>query len=153
MVGTLVRTLSASWTSALEVAVSQPVRGVIDLVLDRSAPPVVVAVESESGLRRIEQQVRWARAKAEALAAARTTDGDGRTVSQLLLLRSTVATRAVAVTFRDVLSVAYPARSADAIAALTGGAPWPGPAIVWCVTDRSGAQVLAEPPRGIVIGR
>lgn len=153
MVGALTRALDRSWTSTLEVGVNQPVRGVIDLVLERPAPPVVVAVESESGLRRIEQQVRWARAKAEALAAARRVDGDERVVSQLLLLRSTAANRAVVATFRDVLSVAYPACMDTALAALTGRAPWPGPAIVWCVSDGSGARLLSEPPRGVDLGR
>ncbi len=53
------------------------------------------------------------------------------TVSRLLLVRRTRATRAVASAFARQLSVAYPAHPDDAVAALTGTAPWPGAALVW----------------------
>jgi len=153
MSGALVRELHAAWLPTTEVAVHTPVNGVIDLVLVRQRPAQVVAVEAESGLRRIEQQVCWASAKAEALGLARGGADGPVPVSRLLLLRSTVATRAVAATYRDVLGVAYPARMVDALAALSGTAPWPGPAIVWCHSDASGARLLDGPPRNIDLGR
>jgi hypothetical protein len=65
------------------MAVHRPIRGVIDLVLERADPPIV-ACEAHSDLRRLEQQVRWARAKSDALAERRRV-----TVSRLLLLRAT----------------------------------------------------------------
>ena len=57
------------------------------------------------------------------------------TVSRLLVVRRTRSTRAVAAEFERQLRVAYPAHPDDAIAALTGTAPWPGPALVWVVLD------------------
>ncbi len=59
---------SAQWRRLLEVAVYQPVRGVIDLVLHDPDQHVIVATEIQSELRRLEQQMRWLHAKADALA-------------------------------------------------------------------------------------
>jgi len=153
MLGALIRALDPSWNVTLEVAVTDPVDGVIDAVLDRHGGHEAVAVESESGLYRIEQQIRWAGAKADALAFARTAAGFRPEVSRLLLLRSTAATRAVAATYPDVLAVAYPGRVAEALAALTGEARWFGPTLLWCAADRSGARLLDEPPRGVTLGQ
>jgi transcriptional regulator with XRE-family HTH domain len=147
MLGALLGDLDATWRPVPEVGVSRPVRGVIDLVLERSDPPTV-ACEAQSDLRRLEQQVRWSRAKADALADARGTE-----VSPLLLLRSTARTRAIAREYGLVLEAAYPARHVDALAALRGGAAWPGAAIVWCRVDRGGAILLPHPPRGVRPGR
>jgi hypothetical protein len=115
----------------------------------------LVACEAGSDLRRIEQQVRWSRAKADALAAARQDDegASARPISRLLLLRSTQRTRAIAAQHGDFLAAAYPAGAADAFAALTGEAPWPGDAIVWCRVEVGRAIILDHPPRGVHVGR
>jgi transcriptional regulator with XRE-family HTH domain len=154
MLGGLIRVLHPRWRPRSEVAVYRPVRGVVDLVLDASDEPIV-ACEAESELRRIEQQVRWARAKADALAIARGTDEhtQGRPVRRLLLLRSTTRNRAVVAQYADVVAAAYPARAIDAYAALTGNAPWPGDALLWCRIEDDQATVLDRPPRGIRVGR
>jgi transcriptional regulator with XRE-family HTH domain len=145
MVQGLLAVLHPRWKRFLEVPVSRPVRGVIDLVLDDPAEPQIVAAEAESELRRIEQQVRWSKAKAEALAsggAAELVQILGRSghdeqprgappVSRLLLLRSTRTTHQVVATYADLLATAFPARHGYAVAALTGTASWPGAGLVW----------------------
>lgn len=135
------------WHPLPEVPVHRPVRGVIDLVLDDGGE-TLVACEAQSELRRLEQQLRWSRAKTDALAEAR-----GRPASRLLLLRSTRTTRAVAAEYAATIGSAFPARTADAYAALVGEEPWPGDAIVWCRVERGQTRVLPQPPRGIAIGR
>ena len=67
--------------------------------------------------------------------------GEAPSVSQLLLVRDTRATRAVARAFRRTLSAAYPARPDDALSALTGLGPWPGASILWA----RGRGTMAEP--------
>jgi transcriptional regulator with XRE-family HTH domain len=165
MLEALLRRLDRRWRRRLEVAVYRPVRGVIDAVLEDPSEPVLVATEAQSELRRIEQQVRWSQAKADALAASHATTqvrpgpaadpggGPAAPVSRLLLLRSTRATRAVAHEYADLLAVSYPARHADLVAALTGSAPWPGSGIVWCVVEGGRGRLLDRPPRGITLGR
>jgi hypothetical protein len=145
------------WRRRPEVAVYRPVRGVIDLVLDALGEPRV-ATEAQSDLRRIEQQVRWSKAKADALRGSAAKDGDAHEaragpVSRLLLLRSTTRTRAVVAQHAELLRAAYPACAGDAHAALTGEAPWPGDAILWCRVEGGQTAVLTDPPRGITVGR
>jgi transcriptional regulator with XRE-family HTH domain len=152
MLGALTRDLHRDWRPTMEVGVQEPVKGWIDAVLDRRRTGDCVATECESGLYRIEQQVRWARAKADALALARSAEDRPAAVSQVLLLRSTPTTRSIAAAYSDVLTAAYPAPMVDALAALTGTAAWPGPAVIWCHADRSGARLLDHPPRGIRVG-
>jgi transcriptional regulator with XRE-family HTH domain len=150
MIGALLSIRHKRWRPRPEVAVYRPVRGVIDLALDASDEPVIVACESHSDLRRIEQQVRWAQAKADALLEASVPK---RPVSRLLLLRSTQRTRALAAQYADLLAAAYPAPASDAYAALTGEAPWPGHAILWTRVDGDTAVVMPRPPRGVRVGR
>ncbi len=145
------------WRRRPEVAVYRPVRGVIDLVLDALGEPRVAA-EAQSDLRRIEQQVRWSKAKAEALRESAARDRDAheapaRPVGRLLLLRSTTRTRAVVAEHAELLRAAYPACAGDAYAALTGEAPWPGDTILWCRVESGHSTVLPKPPRGIAVGR
>jgi transcriptional regulator with XRE-family HTH domain len=149
MIEVLLRELHERWRPSPEVWVTEPVRGVIDLVLepDTDHEPLV-AMEAQSELRRLEQQIRWAHAKAEALA-----QGRGRSVSRLLLLRSTRHTRAVSAEHAATLRAAYPALARDAHAALTSGAVWPGPAVLWADIARGQASVRHAPPRSITIGR
>ena len=153
MVQALIRALQPGWIRTLEVPVFRPVRGVIDLVLERLPAPEIVAVEAHSELRRIEQQVRWATMKAEALAVSRAESPQTVTVSRLLLLRSTSSTRRVALEYADLLATAYPARQRDLLAALRGTDPWPGSGILWCRVDRAGPVLLTSPPRGVRVGR
>jgi transcriptional regulator with XRE-family HTH domain len=155
MLGALIGIAHPRWRRQLEVAVYRPVRGFIDCVLDASGEPVV-ACEAESDLRRIEQQVRWSSAKADALVAARTGDastGPPIRVACLLLLRSTTRTRSVVAQHSELLATAYPARATDVYLALTGSTPWPGDALLWCRVENGIAVVLDRPPRGIVVGR
>jgi hypothetical protein len=155
MLGALLAVAHPRWRRRPEVAVYRPVRGVIDLVLDANDQPLVAA-EAQSELRRIEQQIRWSRAKADALGDAGEARDDRpvvRTVSRLLLLRSTVRTRAVVAEYADLVGAAYPARAREAYAALSGEAPWPGDAILWCRVERGQATILERPPRGIAVGR
>jgi transcriptional regulator with XRE-family HTH domain len=156
MISALLVTLDGRWRPAPEVIVYRPVRGVIDLVLDDVMEGLAVACEAQSELRRLEQQLRWSRAKADALGLARNggESAGGRTrVSRLLLLRSTVQTRAVVAEYAPLLAAAYPARAMDVHAALHGHTPWPGDGILWCHVDHEKAHVLDRPPRGITVGR
>jgi transcriptional regulator with XRE-family HTH domain len=88
----LLRDLHGRWVPRLEVAVYQPVRGVIDLVLQDRATQDLVAGESHSVLTTVEHQLRWAGQKADSLASA---DGwpwadtpEPPRIGRLLLLRS-----------------------------------------------------------------
>lgn len=147
MIGALSDVLHERWQPTPEVRVHQPVRGVIDLVLEAPEPPLV-SCEGHSQLRRLEQQVRWASAKSEALAQAR-----GRPVSRLLLLHSSRRMRAVVAEYVSFLRAAFPASTASAYAALAGDSAWPGDAILWCDIRGSRATVLQHPPRGVALGR
>ena len=154
LIRALLSVLHERWTPRPEVAVYQPVRGVIDLVLS-ALRGNHIACEAHSELRRLELQVRWSQAEADALAAGtaggeETTPG---TVGRLLLLRSTSRTRAIVAQHGGLLAATYHSRSADAYAALTGEAPWPGDALLWCRIEGGSATLLEHPPRGIRVGR
>lgn len=153
MLNALIAIVDPRWRATPEVPVSQPVRGVIDLVLDDTYGKEVVACEAQSELRRLEQQVRWSRLKAEALRASRAGHGHGPDVGRLLLLRSTRRTRAIVAEHAELMSAAYPAGAAEIHAELTGDASWPGDGILWCRLEQGIASVLAQPPRGIGVGR
>jgi transcriptional regulator with XRE-family HTH domain len=145
------------WSSDLEVTVTQPARGVIDLVLTDRSSPVVVAAEAQSELRRLEQQIRWGTEKADGLASRLEREGrpvSTMVVSRLLILRSTASTRELVRRYEATMSAAYPARTEDVIAALTtSGAPWPGPGIAWIRLEGEDATLLRHPPRGVSLGR
>lgn len=157
MVETVLHSLDRRWTAELEVPIAQPSRGVIDLVLTDRSSPTVVASEAQSELRRLEQQIRWCTEKADGLSQRLARDrpaGVVRDVSRLLILRSTVTTREIARPYEATLDVAYPARSADVVAALTTPtAPWPGAGIAWVRIDGGQATLLRHPPRGVNLGR
>jgi hypothetical protein len=106
---------------------------------------LALAAELQSELRRLEQLIRWSAAKADALPSwegwARL--GPEAAVSRLLLVRRTRTTRAVAAEFARQLRIAYPAHPDDALSALTGTAPWPGPALVWVVIDGSRSRLAS----------
>jgi transcriptional regulator with XRE-family HTH domain len=122
-----------SHTAYLEIAVRQPSRGWIDLAIHDPHSRTFVATEIQSELRRLEQIVRWSSEKAASLPSWEGWPqlGARPTISKLLIIRDTRATRAVAREFRRTLSTAYPADPDDALAALSGGNPWPGDAILW----------------------
>lgn len=147
----LLRRLHGRWRATPEVAVYRPVRGVIDIVLEDRDRPATVSTELQSQLRRVEQQIRWAAQKTDALAAM--TEQEGRRVSRLLVLRNTAAMREVARAASETLAAAYPARTTDAVASLTTDVTWPGAAIVWMTVERGTARLLDGPPRDMALGR
>lgn len=154
MVEILLRSLSDDWRPHVEVPVSRPSRGVIDAVLERPAARLLVATEAYSELRRLEQQIRWSADKAASLGSSDLVGpGPEFTASRLLVLRSTAATRQLARAFEATLHAAYPARTADVLAALRDRADWPGPGIVWIRIEGERVEVLDGPPRGVPLGR
>jgi transcriptional regulator with XRE-family HTH domain len=156
IVEALLGVLDARWRPSTEVDVRRPARGFIDLVLDSMADKVVVAGEIQSRIDRVEQMIRWARDKAASLPSSgmwHELDGE-RTVSRLLVVRSTVATRTIARQAHGTLAAAYPARSRDVYGALTGAtAGWPGAGILWADVSGDGVRILERPPRGVELGR
>jgi hypothetical protein len=153
MIDALVSALDRRWRARLEVHVNDPVRGVIDAVLERESPRDLVACEAHSWLRRIEQQVRWAGAKAAALDAIRDASASRVVASRLLLLRCTASSRRAAAMYPDLLGAAYPGRCRDALDALTGTAPWPGATVLWMDVVSGRATFRDGPPRGVAVGR
>jgi transcriptional regulator with XRE-family HTH domain len=154
MVEAVIRTLHPSWRAHVEVPVSRPARGVIDVVLERPDHGFLVAAEFHSELRRLEQQIRWAGDKARSIASSGLVlPGTEPTVSMLLVLRSTATTRALARQFEATLRAALPARSADVVSSLRHGTTWPGPGILWVRIDGEVTAVLDRPPRGVTVGR
>lgn len=151
----LLRTASPQWDAAVEVAIREPVRGFIDVVFDSQPLATIVATEVESRIDRLEQQLRWAQDKAAALPSSAMwtyLDGD-RSMSRLLVLRSTAANRALAKRFEATLRAAYPARTAQVFASLTSGTAWPGAGILWADVRADAATILERPPRGVIVGR
>jgi transcriptional regulator with XRE-family HTH domain len=153
MIEALVRMADPRWRAALEVAVSRPARGVIDAVLRDPANADVVAVEAQGELRRVEQQLRWAGMKADALPSARGWPWDltqPPTVHRLLVLRSTRATREVVRALPELFRTAYPVKELNAYDALTtSSAEWPGNAILWADVDGPRTRILRHAPRGV----
>jgi transcriptional regulator with XRE-family HTH domain len=152
----LARIADAQWRRSVEVAVSRPSRGFIDLVFDRPRPSDIVATEVQSRLDRLEQLLRWSQDKAGSLPSSDLWPvvAGGATVHRLLVIRSTSATRDVARRFESTLRAAYPARSADVYAALVEhGRPWPGHGILWADLRGDTVRILDRPPRGVAVGR
>jgi transcriptional regulator with XRE-family HTH domain len=154
MIEALLRVLHPRWRARLEVGVYRPVRGVIDVALHDPAANQVVATESHSGLHTVEQQLRWAGQKADALPSARGWPwGDAQeppAISRLLLLRTTEANRALVRDLAATFRTAYPGSTPDAYAALTSAdRTWPGAAVVWVDVRGAGTRVLQGPPRGL----
>lgn len=157
MVEALLTSLDRRWVPEVEVPVSHPSRGVIDLVLRDRSSPVVLAAEAQSELRRLEQQIRWSAEKADGLRHQLAGTGpadNGIVVSRLLILRSTVATRELARRFEATLAAAYPAPTTRVVQALTKStSAWPGAGIIWMRIDGGQAVLLRHPPRGVALGR
>lgn len=156
----LFRILHPRWTRLPEVGVNRPARGFIDAVLALPTVGVIVATEIESGVRRLEQQLRWTHDKADSLPSSPAwpllapADGPRPRITRLLILRSTRANREAAIGFDATLRAAFPARVTDLCAALTTGtAPWPGSGMLWVAVEGGRARILERPPRGVAIGR
>ena len=157
MSSALLSLLDPRWQRFVEVPVYRPVRGVIDLVLHDPVQHVIVGTEVESDLRRLEQEIRWAGQKAEALPSADlwrfSPEAGEASISRLLVLRSTRRTRDLAREYGPLLEAAYPAAASAVLASLRSGAPWPGAGIVWCRVERGTTTILEGPPRGVALGR
>lgn len=157
MVEAVIRVLDDRWTPYPEVPVRSPVAGVIDLVLAERRQHLLVASEFHSQLRRLEQQIRWAREKADGLANTPIGVGAGHgsptTTHRLLVLRSTQTMRSLASDFEATLSAAYPARTAGLVDSLTGTAEWPGSGVIWVRIDGARTHLLERPPPGVRLGR
>ena len=143
------------WKRFTEVPVYRPARGRIDVVMHDPVAAVVVATEVHSQVRRLEQQLGWARLKAESLPSA---DLWGRlervpAIGQLLVIRSTRATRELARSFESTLRTAYPARAADVYAAIASDGEWPGNGLLWADVTHDAVRILDRPPRGVMLGR
>lgn len=152
MIEALLRDVGTWWRWYPEVLVSRPVRGVIDLVGHDPNRHVVITVEAQSQIRRLEQQLRWSGQKADALPSAaiwpNVATGEVQ-VARILLLRSTRITRDVAATFEATLRAAYPAPPAAIRRALSDpDVPWPGHGLLWMTVDGREARFLERlPPR------
>jgi transcriptional regulator with XRE-family HTH domain len=138
--------LHPRWHAFTEVAVRRPGRGWIDAALHDPRENVLIATELQSELRRLEQIVRWSAEKAASLSSWEGWQhlGEEPRTSQLLIVRHTRATQAVGTEFERQLRVAFPAHPDDALAALTGTAPWPGAALVWARLDGGGPRFVAH---------
>jgi transcriptional regulator with XRE-family HTH domain len=138
----LLESAHARWDPFLELRTVRPSRGWIDAGLHDARAALLLATELQSELRRLEQLVRWQEAKAASLPSWDGWPhlGAEPAISRLLVVRRTRATRRVATEFARQLRVAYPAHPDDALAALTGNAPWPGASLAWMVVDARGAR-------------
>jgi transcriptional regulator with XRE-family HTH domain len=155
MVEEMLRNLpTGRWRPSLEVGVSRPRRGVIDMTLDDRTAPLTVAAEFQSMIGRVEEAIRWQAEKAEGFAEEQARSGSPRRVDRLLVLRSTADTRELVDRFERTLATAYPARTSDVVAALTtADSPWPGSGIAWMRVEGGQALLLPGPPRGVRLGR
>lgn len=157
IVEAMLRQLHRRWKRFVEVPVYRPVRGVIDLVLHDPATVELVATEVHSEIRRLEQLLRWANEKRNALPSAELWQfaaTDVRpTVSGLLVVRSTHATRSLVDQHAATFEAAYPAPAAAVWASLTAEGPWPGSGLVWASVRDGRAKILDRPPRGVAFGR
>lgn len=159
MIEGLFGVLHHRWKRLVEVPVRRPARGFIDAVVADPIAGLVVAVEAQSQIRRVEQQLRWSADKAESLPSAAfwpvfaPADQSPPAISQLLLLRSTRATRELARAYESMLSSAFPAKTLDVRRSLTENALWPGSGIIWVAVDGGVGRVLDHPPRGVSLGR
>jgi transcriptional regulator with XRE-family HTH domain len=154
MVETILRRLAPDWKPHLEVAVSRPSRGVIDVLLEQQRQRLLVVGEAYSVVARLEQQIRWSSEKAASIGSSNLVGpGPDWTVSRLLVLRSTASNRELARGFSASLAAAYPARTREAVSALTDGTDWPGDALIWVRIDGERTELLDGPPRGVPVGR
>lgn len=144
--------LHPRWTPRLEVAVTWPVRGVIDVVLQDRETFDLVAGEGHSLLHTVEGQLRRAGEKADALPSAAgwpwADTLEPPTIGRLLLLRSCSQMHALVRSLPATFAAAYPGSTEQAVRALTGPTErWPGAAIVWVAVDGKRTRLLQGVPR------
>src|SRR5262245_6107522 len=155
MIEALLRMVGPGYERHHEVPVHRPVRGTIDVVLAAAAFGRIISIEAHSDLRRIEQQLRWAAEKSDALSSstiwpALTTSGVVAVTSRLLLLRSTATTRSLAREFAATFAAAYPADPGAVLDALADPArPLPGNGLLWARVEHGRAVILEGVPRGV----
>lgn len=151
----LLRATRPRWRAFVEVPVTRPARGYVDVVLADNAHPLYVATEVSSEIRRLEQHFRWAQDKASSLrsAALWANAPEGCEISRLLVLRSTRNTRDLAQRFPETFRALYPARARDVFDSVCGDLPWPGPGVLWARVDGDVVTLLDRPPRGVAFGR
>jgi transcriptional regulator with XRE-family HTH domain len=152
----LIQIAHASWRRSVELAVTRPARGFVDVVFDREHPPDIVATEVQSRLARLEQVIRWSGDKARSIPSSDLWSArpDEPAIHRLLVIRSTAANREIARRFEATLRTAYPARTDDTYQALTTlDAPWPGDGTLWADLHKGIARILDLPPRGVALGR
>jgi transcriptional regulator with XRE-family HTH domain len=159
MVEALFGVLDQRWKRLVEVPVRRPARGFIDVVLSDPTAGLVVAVEAQSQIRRVEQQLRWSTDKAESLPSAAIwpvlapADRPPPAISQLLVLRSTRPMRDLARAYESTLASAFPAKTTDIHRSLTESAQWPGPGVLWVAVEGGVGRIFDHPPRGVPLGR
>lgn len=159
MIEGLLGILHHRWKRLVEVPVRRPARGFIDAVIADPIAGYVLAVEAQSQIRRVEQQLRWSADKAESLPSAAIwpvvapADRPPATISQLLLLRSTRPMRELARAYESTLASAFPARATDVRRSLTEEGQWPGSGILWVAVEGGVGRILDHPPRGVSLGR
>lgn len=157
LIETLLAALHERWLARLEVAVYRPVRGVIDLVLQDRETWNLVAGKGHEELRSVEQQLRWAGQKADALPSAKGWPWTGAValpaVGRLLVLRSCAANHRLVASLPETFRAAYPDSTEAAVDALRrGDRPWPGAAILWVSIDGSATRLLDGTPRAALVG-
>jgi transcriptional regulator with XRE-family HTH domain len=158
MIEALLAALNPRWLARLEVAVYRPVRGVIDLVLQDRETWDLVAGEGHGELRSVEQQLRWAGQKADALPSAvgwpwTTAAPASPSIGRLLVLRSCAANHRLVASLPETFRTAYPDSTEAAVAALrSGDRPWPGAAILWVSIDGAATRLLDTTPRAVLVG-
>lgn len=149
IVEALIRTLDRRWRAEAEVVVTQPTRGVIDIVIEARDGSLAIATEVHSELRSVERILRRLAEKAEGVAALGRF---GLEVSRLLVVRSTIETRATARIHAATFASALPASASAAVRALQIPAdPWPGPAMIWADLRGNNARILERVPRSVLL--
>ena len=155
MIGALLEVAHPTWTSMVEVPARAPTHGWIDAVLVSGDRRTVLARESESDLRRLDEQVRRHAAKADSLPSAEfwhvafPPGEPAPTVVRLRLVRSTAANRAVVAANARMLAAAYPCPAATAHAALISGTAPPRSALLWVAIGTTSAVLHDCLPRDV----
>lgn len=154
MIEALLAALHARWMARLEVAVTWPIHGVIDVVLQDRATLDLVAGEGHSLLHTVEGQLRRAGEKADSLPSAAgwpwADTLEPPTIGRLLLLRSCSQMHELVRSLPATFAAAYPGSTEQAVRALTGPTErWPGAAIVWVSVDGKDTRLLHGVPREV----
>ena len=152
------RAIHPAWPRSVEQPVGRPGLGggVIDVVLAHPRDALLVAIESEGEIRRLEQTIRWQQQKADALRyspLARTCAGRGRVrIERILLLAATHHNVEVVRAHQETLRAAFPSRLRACLDAFADPAwPFPGSTLLWLgVGDH---HLLTRPPNGVGVGR